>query len=394
MLIPRRIQLEQANDLQCFHLWSPVVPGLAALARVDLKKWVAKLLRRLSGAYAVKLQGFSIEADQFHLILQWVPGAAAQWSDDEAQRRWLTAHPAAGHAHDPGMGPPVVSAAKARLRLASLSAFLQQFKQLITFKFNRETKHKGTIWKGRFRLAALQDASALAGALSFVDLLPVAKDGGQRPEESPFSSLHARVALYKGKFGTTPYGPLAEPEGLWQPFPPEVAAELREGEEPAAPPVQDAPAPVMPPVTMPGMEPMPMMPPVDMPGMGMGMGGMPQVPMAPPEMPPMPVSADGSWAGEPAAPMAASNPWVRAALREDGPGGVLSWLSLRRYLRLLDTLVAKAKAWPHLPAGAWGRAPTPPTPAWENAAQTALSALGLDARGFISQWQRLARLRA
>ncbi len=390
MLIPRRTQLQQANDLQCFHLWSPVVPGLAALAGAELKKWVAKLLRRLSGAYAVRLQGFSIEADQFHLILQWVPGAAAQWSEAETQARWQAAHPvAAGDANDPNALPPLpVDPAKARLRLASLSAFLQQFKQLITFQFNRETKHKGTIWKGRFRLAALKDASALAGALAFIDLLPVAKDGGQRPEESPFSSLHARVALYKGKFGTAPYAPLAEPDGYLQPFPPDVAAELREGEDPppVAPPAQDTPAmpPAMPPVTMPAMEPAPMMPPIEMAGMGM----MP-MPMAPTDMPPRPAPAEGSGSGIRGSP----RPWVNSALCEDGPGGVLAWLSLRRYLRLLDSLVAKAKSWPHLPARAPGRAPAPPTPAWESALTQALAALGLDAPAFKAQWQRMAKLR-
>ena len=388
MLIPRRIQLQQANDLQCFHLWSPVVPGLAALAGTELKKWVAKLLRRLSGAYAVRLQGFSIEADQLHLIVQWTPGLASQWSAGEVTRRWRAAHPMpAAEASDPNALPPLpVDLAKARVRLASLSAFLQQFKQLITFKFNRETKHKGTIWRGRFRLAVLTDASALAGALAFIDLLPVAKDKGARPEESPFSSLHARVALYKGKFGNTPYEPLAEPDGYLQPFPPEVAAELREGEDAAAPPAQEAPAmpPVTMPGTMPGMEPAPMMPPIDMPGMGM----MP-MPMTPPDMPPMAAPPADSATGV----ADSAKPWVNSALREDGPGGVLSWLSLRQYLRLLDSLVAKAKAWPHLPHAAPGRAPAPETPAWESAAQAALDALGLDTRAFEAQWARLAKLR-
>ena len=150
------------------------------------------------------------------------------------------------------------------------------------------------------------------------------------------------------------------------------------------------------PPAMPGMPPAPMMPPIEMPGMGtmpsitmpgMGMGGMP--PMTPPDMPQVTTPAGGSWAGEPDPP----KPWVNSALREDGPGGVLSWLSLRQYLRLLDSLVAKAKAWPHLPASAPGRAPAPPTPAWENAFTQALSSLGLHAPAFAAQWRRLAKLR-
>lgn len=45
------------------------MPGLAVLAGTALKKKCAKLLKRLAGAYAVRLQGFSIASDRFHLIL-------------------------------------------------------------------------------------------------------------------------------------------------------------------------------------------------------------------------------------------------------------------------------------------------------------------------------------
>ena len=127
-----------------------------------------------------------------------------------------------------------------------------------------------------------------------------------------------------------------------------------------------------------------MMPPIEMPGMGM----MP-MPMTPPDMPQVTASPEYSGAGVPDS----AKPWVNSALREDGPGGVLAWLSLRQYLRLLDSLVAKAKAWPHLPASAPGRAPAPETPAWESTAQAALGALGLSAQTFTAQWQRLAKLR-
>jgi hypothetical protein len=243
--------------------------------------------------------------------------------------------------------------------------FLQLFKQLITFKVQRQTGAKGGIWRGRFKMAALADAGALAGAMAFVDLLPVAQDGGTRPEESPFTSLHARVALYKGKFGATPYEPLAAPEGLWQPFPPEVAAELRGGEDAAA-----------------GMEPMPGAMPGGMGGMGDGMMG-----GAGTDLPVMPGMTGGMPMGAPAAP------WVCAALREDGPGGALAWLPLRQYLRLLDTLVERAKAWPHVPADAPGRAPAPPAPAWESATNAALQAIGLQPTAFAAQWARWARLR-
>lgn len=415
----RATQLQAPEGSASLHLWSGVVPGVGALAEAGLRTWALKLLRRLSRAYAVRLQGFAFVDDQFHLVLQWAPEETAQWSEDEVANRWRIAHPprevrhrirpmdaamtttlvrdsAAGVGQFTGQESGSATApdqpvdtAKARRRLASLSAFLQLFKQLITFKANRESHHHGTIWRGRFKMAWLADASALAGALSYIDLLPAAKGDGARPEESPYSSLHARVALYKGKFGATPYEPLAAPDGYLQPFPPEVAAELREDEDPMA----GMGGPMLP-VDMPP----PMMPGVPMDGMGMGgmmaMGGMGDMGMSGTPLMPMPMP-------EPAMPqpgafeprLAVSGPWVGAALREDGPGGALSWLSLRQYLRLLDALLNQAKTWPHMPCDAPGRAPKPATPDCAAAVAGMLVAMGLQAAGFAGQWRRMAGIR-
>jgi hypothetical protein len=305
---------------------------------------------------------------------------------------------------------------------------LQQFKQLITFEFNRQHKHKGTIWKGRFRLKALADASALAGVLAFIDLLPAARGDGARPEESPSSSLHARVAWYKAKFGRPPYGPLGTPDGEWQPLPADVAQELREGADPwpeVAPPVMpptmtEMPmTPPMPDIPMDGAPPPPM-PAMEMPP-GMADPGMPAPPsdsgtgMPVPEMGTMP-HGGGAPMPEPT-PTPATTPDAAAggagfvsafwllALRDDEPipgvdappgavpRGLLARLPLRKYLQLLDTLLAKAKAWPHLPATAPGRARAPMTPAWDAGVDGLLTGLGLDAAKFRGQWVRLAGVR-
>ena len=94
MLIPRRTQLEEAaSDAQGplnFHLWSTVAPS-AHLGDTDFKTWMQQLLKRLGLSYAVQMQGFALADGQFHLILQWTPGAAAQWDDEEVRSRWLTA---------------------------------------------------------------------------------------------------------------------------------------------------------------------------------------------------------------------------------------------------------------------------------------------------------------
>ena len=373
-----------------------MAPGLAILADRNLKVWAQKFLKRLAVNHAVKVQAFALENDRFHLVLQWTPGEAQQWSDEEAVRRWLAVHPAKeipgpGQAPAAGLDAPVARVpdpAQIRQKLGSLSMFMKHFKQMLTHKINKQFKHKGSVWRGRFHLAPLANASAVAGAMAFVDLRAVAEKNGDRPEAQPFTSIHARVGRYQAMLGMDA-GSLP-PTDEAAVFGPEVAQPLRE----AADPVPEAPQEPSPTMMMP-----PAMPPVDMPGMmpgtggmGMDMGGTPM-----PDMPGSTAPSGGSWAGEPDPPAgppvpAFNAPWL-LALREDGPRAVLAWLTLPRYLKLLDALVEKAKAWPHLPATAPGRAQAPTTPPWESALSATLAALGLQAGAFEAQWARLATLR-
>ncbi len=376
MFISRQIQLAEAPPLRCFHLWSNMVPGLALLADTDLKIWAQKLLKRLAMNHAVKVQAFALEDDRFHLVMQWAPGEAAQWSDEEAVRRWLAVHPGKeipGPSQAAGADarvPRIPAPAQIRAKLGSLSMFMKHFKQMLTHKTNKRFGHKGTIWKGRFHLAPLADAGAVAGVMAFVDLRAVVDAGGTRPEEQPFTSLHARVGRHQAMLGMNADN-LPPPDEAAV-FGPEVAQPLRDA---AGMEAEPAPLPVN-----------PGMPPVDMPGMGR-VDGMPA--------PTMPADPSGMTApSHPAGPPTPDSnaPWL-LALREDGPRAVLAALPLARYLKLLDDLVAKAKTWPHLPGDAPGRAPTPETPAWESALTGALAALGLNAPSFAAQWRRLAALR-
>ena len=400
MRTSRQSQLSAAPPLRCFHLWSRMAPDLALLADDALKVWAQQLLKRLAQSYAVKVQAFALEDEQFHLVLQWTPGEAHAWDEAEATRRWLLAHPpqvwGAGKPDNtaPAAGPEagvrkVPDTAAIRRKLGSLSMFMKQFKQMLAQKINAEKRRRGSIWHERFHMAPLADASAVAGAMAFVDLRAVVDAGGQRPEAQPFTSLHARVGRYQAMYGMEGGNLPAQDEAAV--FGPEVAQVLREGPDPLADmggPVPMMP-PAMPPVEMPGMGGMPM---PEMPGMaypmptmpGMGMDGATHLPMTDAPMP------------QPAGPAAF---WL-LALREDAPmfapsapKGILSWLPLGKYLKLLDALVAKAKTWPHLPLSAPGRAKAPETPDLESAMGAALAALGLNAAAFAAQWVRVAKLK-
>ncbi len=368
-----------------------MAPDLALLGGEELKIYAQKLLKRLTQNYAVKVQAFALEADEFHLVVQWTPAEVGLWSDEEAKRRWLLVHPQKEFT-DPNQaptagGPRVPTPREIRLKLGSLSMFMKQFKQMLAQKINREKGRHGSIWGERFHLAPLADAGAVAGAMAFVDLRQVVVSAGTRPEEMPFTGLHARVANFKGALGLPPYGPLGTPDGDMKFLPAEVTAELRVeevAEMPENPPPNGDPVTMTDPlsgaVPVPGGLPeMPgyINPPMD--GMGMNLMSPPPVMMPPATPIPMPEITGGG------------SPALAGALWSGEFN--LPWFSLRKYLKLLDALVGQAKAWPHLPVGAPGRALAPVTPGWDGTVATLLAALGLSAAAFEAQWQRLATLR-
>ena len=357
MLIARRTQLEQSNGVRYFHLWSTIAPGGATLASHEMKIWAAKLLRRLSSAYAVNLLGFSVSADRFDLVLEWRPESADQWSEEEFRRRWLTAHPpykgkAQPAQREPGAGeqgpgfggemdagagagmgaPATILPGASRARLASLSAFLQQFKQMVAYKIKRETKQKGSVWRNRFKLCPLAGRSEIAGIQSFVDLQPVAHGDGGLPEESPVSSVHAQVLFYwdDTRWMRQMMGIPDQVFEPWDRLPAEIAAGFRA--TPLTPEDEDGLTPSGPDFPSGG------------PGNASGQLGLPRI-------------------------------------------------SLGNYLHLLDTLAGFAKNWPHLPAHAPGRAKAPETPSLAEAIGDILRTLSLDAGAFAAQWKRMARVR-
>lgn len=193
-----------ASPVYSYHIYSRVVDKTCHLENPKFKSWMVDLLKRLSSAYAVKVYGYAMMSNHFHLVIRWTPKQAGEWSDQEVMRRWEIAHPIRNNHNDLAVDQAYIEStraqrlsnpewiAKAREKLSSVSFFMKDFKMAVSMHINKKTERKGTLWEGRYKLAALKDEYDLKNAMAYVDLNPFAAGVGDRPEASPHSSLHER----------------------------------------------------------------------------------------------------------------------------------------------------------------------------------------------------------
>jgi hypothetical protein len=64
---------------------------------------------------------------------------------------------------------------------------------------NREDGCTGAFWEGRFRSVAILDEESLLATCAYIDLNPVAAGIAATPEQSPHTSIRARVEHCRGQ---------------------------------------------------------------------------------------------------------------------------------------------------------------------------------------------------
>ena len=188
-----------------YHLVSRCVRRafLCGDAAAHRRQWVADAIRLHSTAFCIDVLAYAVMANHLHIVVTTQPDRAAALPPLAVAERWAVLFPARDDDGNPL--PPSLDylrdrandagwIATRRARLSSVSWYMKVLKERIARRANIEDQCTGHFWEGRFTSVPLLDQTAVTACMAYVDLNPVRAKLADRPENSDFTSIQARIA--------------------------------------------------------------------------------------------------------------------------------------------------------------------------------------------------------
>jgi REP element-mobilizing transposase RayT len=166
------------------------------------RQWIEDRIRLLSTVFSIEICSYAVLSNHYHIVLKIDPEPTKDWSFDEVIQRWLCIHKGPFLIHKYLKGEISGTAEMAivtklvedwRIRLSSISEFMQQLNQVISRQANNEEKCTGRFWEGRYKSQPLLTEEALLTAMAYVDLNPIRATMAKTPETSKHTSIKERI---------------------------------------------------------------------------------------------------------------------------------------------------------------------------------------------------------
>jgi REP element-mobilizing transposase RayT len=170
------------------------------------RKWVEDRLLSLTRSFTIDICAYAVMSNHCHVVLHVDVEKADALTTAEIVERWhglftgthLTRQFLAGHPLTDAEIRAVEKQAETwRKNLMSVSWFMRCLNEHIARRANQEDDCTGRFWEGRFKCQALLDESALLACMAYVDLNPVRAGVANSPEESAYTSIHRRMAIFR-----------------------------------------------------------------------------------------------------------------------------------------------------------------------------------------------------
>jgi REP element-mobilizing transposase RayT len=165
------------------------------------KAWVLERLELLSSIFAIDICAYAVMSNHYHLVLHVNRSHIATCPPQDIVERWsrLFRIPSIVRRWQQGLAREAEASAALSLiecwrrRLMDVSWFMRCLNEYLARRANAEDRCTGRFWEGRFKSQALLDEAGLLTAMAYVDLNPIRAGISTTPEESEFTSIHARI---------------------------------------------------------------------------------------------------------------------------------------------------------------------------------------------------------
>ena len=151
------------------------------------KETLLKIIKYYSGMYFVKVIGFCLMSNHFHLLIKSEPEHL--YPDEEIVHRLKKYMPKLEN----NSMKDEVKIAKARGKLGDISEYMRSIKQTFSRWYNKTNGRTGYFWGDRFKSIWLQDGKSLLTCLAYIDLNPVRAKLVDVPEDYRWCGLSYRV---------------------------------------------------------------------------------------------------------------------------------------------------------------------------------------------------------
>jgi REP element-mobilizing transposase RayT len=164
------------------------------------KEYFMEQIQRFASGFYVDIHAFCVMGTHFHILASSREWEAKNAEDEELYRRYRliygedAAPPAGSYDTDGSIIPDEDGGIeRLRLRLGSISRFVQELKQSFSRWYNKKHNRKGYLWNDRFKGVIVDKGEAQLVCSAYIDLNPVRANMVTRPEDYRWSSLGLRV---------------------------------------------------------------------------------------------------------------------------------------------------------------------------------------------------------
>lgn len=165
-----------------YHVMSRTV-GQDFLLRNSEKDKFVEIMFELSKLFFLKIIGFSIMSNHFHILIKMENGES--YSDEQISNR-------VKRYYKKNLVLSKCEIDNYREKLGDISNCIKLLKQKFSLWYNRRNNRKGYFWSDRFKSVLIESGESLLNCLAYIDLNPVRADIISLPEKYKWSSVYYR----------------------------------------------------------------------------------------------------------------------------------------------------------------------------------------------------------